>query len=101
MRAIFTESLVHKTLFNTVVYGSSETHIIVHNLKNVKLEATEILEINFFSFISSDSCHKKMLLESVNIPLILKGLIIYHFYIMLKECLVIFTTSFYGMNQKI
>ena len=33
MRALFTESLVHKTLFNTVVYGSNETHIIVHNLK--------------------------------------------------------------------
>ena len=33
MRAIFTESLVHETLFNTVVYGSNETHIIMHNLK--------------------------------------------------------------------
>ena len=33
MRAIFTESLVHKALFNTVVYGSNETHIIMHNLK--------------------------------------------------------------------
>ena len=28
MRAIFTENL-----FNTVVYGSNETHIIMHNLK--------------------------------------------------------------------
>ena len=33
MRRIFTESLVHKTLFNTVVYVSYETHIIMHNLK--------------------------------------------------------------------
>ena len=30
MRAIFTESLVHETLFNTVVYGSNETHIFMH-----------------------------------------------------------------------
>ena len=37
-RSIFTESLVHETLFNTVVCGSNETHIIKHNLKNVKLE---------------------------------------------------------------
>ena len=27
MREIFIESLVHETLFNTVVYGSNETHI--------------------------------------------------------------------------
>ena len=47
-RSIFTESLVHETLFNTVVYGINETHIIKHNLKNVKLESTEILEISFF-----------------------------------------------------
>ena len=33
MRAIFTASLVDETLFNTVVYGSNETHIIIHNLK--------------------------------------------------------------------
>ena len=33
MRAIFTESLIHETLFDTVVYGSNETHIIMHNLK--------------------------------------------------------------------
>ena len=48
MRAIFTEILVHKNLFNTVVYGSNETHIIMHNLKNVKLESTEILDLTFF-----------------------------------------------------
>ena len=30
MRAIFTE---HETFFNTVVYWSNETHIIMHNLK--------------------------------------------------------------------
>ena len=33
MRAISTEILVHETLLNTVVYGSNETHIIMHNLK--------------------------------------------------------------------
>ena len=33
MRAIFTESLLHTTLFNTVVYGSNKTHTIMHNLK--------------------------------------------------------------------
>ena len=27
------KSLVHKTLFNTLVYGSNETRIIMHNLK--------------------------------------------------------------------
>ena len=55
MRAIFTESLLNE---------------------NLKLESSEILEITFFLFISSDSCHKQtvygmnqikqMLLESVN-----------------------------------
>ena len=44
MRAIFS-SLVHETLFNTVVYGSTETHII---MKNLKLESTEILGISFY-----------------------------------------------------
>ena len=33
MRAFFTKSLVHETLFNTVVYGSNVTHIIMPNLK--------------------------------------------------------------------
>ena len=33
IRTVITESLVYKTLFNTVVYGSNETHIIMHNLK--------------------------------------------------------------------
>ena len=33
MRTVFTEILVHENLFNTVVYGSNETHIIMHNLK--------------------------------------------------------------------
>ena len=35
MRAVFTGSLVHETLFNTWVYGSNETHIIMHNFRNV------------------------------------------------------------------
>ena len=33
LRAIFIESLVHETLFNTVVYGSNKTHIIMHKVK--------------------------------------------------------------------
>ena len=34
MRVIFTESLpVHETLFNTLVCGSNETYIIMHDLK--------------------------------------------------------------------
>ena len=34
MRAIFTESLVHETLFNTVVYWGEMKHILImHNLK--------------------------------------------------------------------
>ena len=77
MRAVFTKSLLHKTLFNTVVYGSNETHIIMHNLKNVKLESNEILEINFF--ISSDSCHKMRWLESLNTSLTLRILKDIHF----------------------
>ena len=44
-------------------------HIIMHNLLNTKLRSSEILEITFFLLISSDLCHKKMLLESLNIPL--------------------------------
>ena len=36
---------------------------------NIKVESTVILEVSFFLFISADSCHKKMLLESLNIPL--------------------------------
>ena len=37
---------------------------------NAKLVSTETLEITFFLLISSDLCHKRMLLESLNIPLI-------------------------------
>ena len=47
-----TESLVHETLFNTVVNGRNE--INTHNyagLENVKLESTKNLEINFFVHI--------------------------------------------------
>ena len=36
---------------------------------NAKLGSTETLEITFFLLISSDLYHKKMLLESLNIPL--------------------------------
>ena len=68
-RAIFTESLVHETLFYTVVYGSIETHIIMHILENVKFESNEMLEISFFfKFLSSDSYHK-MMLELLNTSL--------------------------------
>ena len=43
MRAIFTESLIHKTF-----YWSNETHMIIHKLENLKLELNETLEISFF-----------------------------------------------------
>ena len=68
MRAIITGSLVHKTFQHSSLW-ENETHIIMGKLENVKLESTGILEISFFSFISSDSWHKNMLLESLNIPL--------------------------------
>ena len=67
MRAIFTESLVHNALFNTVVYGSNETHIIMHNLKG-KIGINWNFGNKLFLFISFDSYHKKLLLE-MNIPL--------------------------------
>ena len=68
MRAIFTESLVHKTLFNTVVYGSSETRISCITWKH-KIGINWNFGNKLFVLISSDSCYKKMLLESGNIPL--------------------------------
>ena len=67
MRAIFTESLVHKTLFNTVVYGSNETHIIIHLTWKCKIAINWNFGNKLFWFISSDSCHKKMLWKSVTI----------------------------------
>ena len=69
MRVIFTKSLVHETLFNTVVYGSSETHIIMHCWKR-KMGINWNFGNKLFWFTSSDSCHKKMLWKSLNIPLI-------------------------------
>ena len=65
MRTIFIESLV-ETLLNTVVYGSNETHIIMHKLESIKLKSTEILEVSFIFFTFSDPCHKMLLLESLN-----------------------------------
>ena len=47
-------------------------HTITHNLGNLKLKINLNFANNllFFSLLlSSDSCHKKMLLESQNIPL--------------------------------
>ena len=70
MRAIFTESLVPETLFNTVVYGSNE-----YTQSCITWKREIGINWNFgnklFLFISSDSCHKKMLLESLTIPLTL------------------------------
>ena len=62
------KSLVHKILFNTVVYGSNESHIIMHNLK-CKIGINWNFGNKLFLFISSDSCHKMILLESLTIPL--------------------------------
>ena len=45
------------------------------NIMYIKLESTEILEITFFCLIiSSNSYHKKMLLELLTIPLNVFGL---------------------------
>ena len=48
----------------------------MHNLFNVKLESTEILEVRFFVHI--DSFLRKMLLESMKIPLALRLLRVPH-----------------------
>ena len=53
-------------LFSTQ-YGVMK-HIIMLNFENMKLEFTEILEINPF-FISAHPCYKKIRIESLNIPL--------------------------------
>ena len=71
MRAIFRKRLVHETSFNTVIYREMKCNIIMHTLKYVKMESTEILEIIsniLFMCKSSNSRHKEMLLESLNIP---------------------------------
>ena len=64
MRATFTESLVHKILFNTVVYGNNETHKIMRNWKTYNLNQLKFGN-KLFLLISSDSCHKKMLLYRI------------------------------------
>ena len=50
-------------------YGSNETHIglIMHNLKAWNWNQLKFWK--YFLFVSSNSCHKKMLLESLTIPL--------------------------------
>ena len=59
-----------QVLSGIVVYGSIEMYIIMNNLEMAENgKTTEILEIDFFLIISSDSCHKKILLESMNIPI--------------------------------
>ena len=68
IRAILTEILGHENSFNTVVYGSTETHVIMHNLKTYHCNQLNIGNKRFFSLpISFDSCHNSMLLESLNI----------------------------------
>ena len=69
MRAIYiiTESLVNETWFNTVVYGAVKHNIII--TCKCKIEINLNFWNKLFMFISSDSCHKKMLSESMNIPL--------------------------------
>ena len=62
------KSLVHKTLFNTVVCGSNESYIIMHNLKTQNW-STEILEIKFFFYIFWFISTNMILLESLTIPL--------------------------------
>ena len=51
MRTIFTENLVHETLFNRVVYGSNETHIIMHNLKTLNWNQLKFWKKAVFVYI--------------------------------------------------
>ena len=53
-----------------VVYRTMPMLIIMHNLQWNQLKFWKLF---FLLFIPSDSCHKKMLLESLNIPLIDKN----------------------------
>ena len=64
MKVIFT---FNHNLFNTVVYAAMKHNIIMHNFVNV--ENWNQLEVWKQPFFSSDLCYKKMLLESLNIPL--------------------------------
>ena len=63
MRTIFTESL-----YSAQLWEQWNTHNHAW-LENVKLESNEILEISFFCLYLLIHAIKKMLLESLNIPL--------------------------------
>ena len=59
-------------------------HILMHNF--VKLESTVIWEITIFLLVSSDSCDKMRLFESLTIPLIgLSNLFDHRLYILIKD----------------
>ena len=58
-KSSFNRILVHENLFNTIVLTWKRDSVL-----------PDILEKKLFLFISFDSCHKTMLLESVNIPVI-------------------------------
>ena len=71
MVSVWTESSFHR---KSAVSGSNGTHIIMHNLKTQNRNQLKFWKWAFyFLFISSDTCHKKMLSESRNIPLNIKG----------------------------
>ena len=53
----------------SIINGSNETHIIVHNSKTYKIGINWNFGNKLFLFTSSHSCHKKMLLEPLTIPL--------------------------------
>ena len=85
MRAIFTEILVHKNLFNAVVYGSSEAHIIMHNLKT-QLESTEILEIGFFRLHCKYQCYI-LTRCSVNLLVVFNTMVLKRvFFVIINTC---------------
>ena len=62
-----------ENFFNKVVYGAVPMYIILYNFKR-KIRITKNFRNNIFQLISSDIYHKKMLLQSLNIPLILSEL---------------------------
>ena len=68
----FAQSLVDKIQFNTdsSLWSNANAHNHAYLVK-VKLESTEILEVSFFVYIFW-FIYKKVLLESLNIPLRVK-----------------------------
>ena len=86
------KSLGHETLFNTVVYGSNEIHIglIMHNLKRkIGINWNFGNRPKLFFLLSSDSYHKKMLLDLESTEILEIGLSFFFCYLLIhtiKRC---------------